>query len=90
MDTLVYRVKEVDVEAPSQSFAELDVETLIYELAHRLRVVEEVTFRNRPTKVDCKAVLHTLAVSETEVNSTYLTRRCPSKRAWKRSTHLLT
>ena len=78
VDTLVYRVKVVDVEALCQPYNELDVEMLIYALADRLPLVEEEKDGNTPTKVEGKAVLHTLAARETEVNSTHLATRCLS------------
>ena len=51
---------------------------LIYALADRLPLVEEEKDGNTPTKVEFKAVLHTLAARETEVNSTHLATRCLS------------
>ena len=40
---------------------------LIYALAHRLSVVEEEKVGYMPAKVECKAVVDTLAARETEV-----------------------
>ena len=45
----------------------MDAETLLYALAHRLSVVEEEKVGNTPAKVECKAVVETLAARETEV-----------------------
>ena len=49
------------------ALAKLDAETLLYALAHRLSVVEEEKVGNTPAKVECKAVVETLAARETEV-----------------------
>ena len=70
--------KEVDVQALCYPFADVDTETLIYALTDRLRVVEEENVGNKPAKLECKAMLDTLAAIETEVKSTHLATRCPS------------
>ena len=41
VDTLAYRVKKVDMQAPCYTLAEVDAETLIYSLSDRLPVVDE-------------------------------------------------
>ena len=65
VETLADRVKEVDVSALCYTFAKVDAETLLY--ARRLPVVEKEKVANTPTKVECTAVLDTLAATETEV-----------------------
>ena len=65
--TLAYRMQEVDVQAPCYTLAEVDAETLIYALTDRLPLVEEEKVGNMPGKVECRAVLNTLAARETDV-----------------------
>ena len=67
VDTLAYRVKEVDVLALCYTDAEVDAETLIYALTDRLPVVEKEKVGNIPAKMECKMVLNTLAARQTEV-----------------------
>ena len=45
----------------------MDDETIIYALADKLLVVEDEKVGNISAKVECKAVLDTLAARETEV-----------------------
>ena len=45
----------------------MDAERLIYSLTNRLVLVKEDKVRHMPTKVECKALLDTLADKETEV-----------------------
>ena len=45
----------------------MDAERLIYSLTNRLLLVKEDKVRHMPTKVECKALLNTLADKETEV-----------------------
>ena len=49
------------------TLAEVNTERLIYTLAYRLPVVEKEKVGNTPAKVECKAVVDTLAAGETEV-----------------------
>jgi len=67
VDTLAYRVKEGDVQALCYTLAKVDAETLRYPLTDRLQVLQEEKVGNMPTKLECKAVLDTLASRETEV-----------------------
>ena len=47
--------------------AQVDAKRLIYSLTNRLLLVKEDKVRHMPTKVECKALLDTLADKETEV-----------------------
>ena len=67
VEKLDYRVIEVDVQVLCYTLSEVDAETLIYALTDRLPVLEEYKVGNMPVKVECKAVLNTLAARETEV-----------------------
>ena len=49
------------------TLAEVNTEMLIYTLGYKLPVVEEEKVRITPAKVECKAVVHTLAAGENEV-----------------------
>ena len=54
-------------------------ETIIYALADKLLVVEDEKVGNISAKVECKAVLDTLAARETEVKVHILeATQCPS------------
>ena len=67
VNTLAYRVKEVDVQTLCYILAEVDAETLIYALTDRLPVVEKEKVGNTPAKVECKAVLDELSDREKKV-----------------------
>ena len=60
------------------TLAEVDAERLIYTLADRLPDVEEEKGGSTLAKVECKAVLDTLAAGETEVKAQHLETHCPS------------
>ena len=57
----------MDVQALCYTLAKVDAETLIYALTDGLPVVEEEKVGNMPAKVECKAVLDTLAARQTEI-----------------------
>ena len=57
----------------------VDDETIIYALADKLLVVEDEKVGNISAKVECKALLDTLAARETEVKVHILeATQCPS------------
>ena len=67
VDTFAYRVNDVDVQEIYYTPAKGDAKTLTHSLTDRLLVVEKEKVSNMLTKVECKAVLATLAARETEV-----------------------
>ena len=59
--TLNYRLNKVVVQALCYTLTEVNIETLIYPLDDRLSLLEEEKNGNTLAKVECKAVLDTLA-----------------------------
>lgn len=51
----------MDVQALCYTLAQVDAERLIYSLTNKLLLVKEDKVRHMPTKVECKALLDTLA-----------------------------
>ena len=80
----------MDVQALYYTLAEVDAETLVYEVTDGLPVVEEEKVCNMPAKVECKAVLDTLAARETEVKVHTPCDKLSEVKEWKRYTHLVT
>lgn len=56
----------MDIRALCYTFAKVDAETLVYALTDRLSAMKEEKVGNVSAKVECKAVLNTLAARETE------------------------
>ena len=78
VETIAYRVNEVDGHTLRYLITAVDAEMLVYELDKKLPVVEEENVGNMLAEVKSKAVLETLPAKEKKLRSTHLATHGPS------------